>query len=176
MQEIVEIYIKVVVATFGFIAPSMTFLLGIFAKGASRQIKRNEEKMKELESLISLPPAPDTTSNKIKHVEEQLKLMKRQLKKAEKDIRLLNPKRQINRMFIPLILCLLAASVYYGFKSPFINITNVYLKLITLTCSLTLFLYTLFVISQLFNIMIELKQAEYKEEEENKNPIEIEQV
>lgn len=173
MKDAIEIYIKTIIATFGFIAPSMMFFLGIFAKGTSKQRKRNEEKIKELKRLILLDvPEDGNEDERIKQKELNIKRHEKQKKKAEKDNNLLNPKRQIIRIFGSLIFTTFFIVLYYIFRHPHFKHDMLVYKVIVICLSTLFYAYSLYSIGQVYLAMAELKKIEFEEEEQTRRDME----
>lgn len=169
MKEVIEIYIKIIIATFSFIAPSMMFFLGIFAKGSARQRKRNTEIIESVKKQILNPSISDegNDDDKISDKEKNIKNLKKLQKKAERDNNLLKPKRQVLRIFLPLILSAIFVSCYYICKCSHFPRQGevIYFKLVSLILSVLAFSYALFSIGQVYFVMESLKQMEFDDEE-----------
>lgn len=165
MKEVIDIYAKILIATFSFIAPSMTFFLGIFAKGTARLKRENEEKIKVFELLILHPSEGTNTSDQIKEKEKNIKLYKKANRAAKTDINLVNPKRQSIRIFSLLLLSGVSLACYFLLRSPYFNIYELFqYKLLVLLLSACFFIRAIFAIGQVFFLMIRIKQKEYDDE------------
>lgn len=124
----------------------MTFFLGIFAKGKSRQINRNDEMIKELEQLILISHTEEDgeKDDQIKEIERNIKKLKKLKSKAKRENNLLKPFRQTVRIFIILILCVFFICLYYFFRHPVFTESMFWFKLIAVFISVVLFFYALY--------------------------------
>ena len=177
MKDVIDIYTKILIAILGFVAPSMTLLLGVFAEGVIRQRQRNEEKIKQLEDLILQEPQQikGKSQDKIDYIKGSIKQHEEQKEKAQKDINLLSPKRQVIRVFGTLTLSIILAALYYFFRSPYFKTDLKYFKLVTLILSLGAFFYSLFSLWQIFCTITELKQIDAIDKINTIDEIKIEQ-
>ncbi|QYJ67729.1 hypothetical protein [Flavobacterium litorale] len=166
MKEIIEIYSKIIVATFGFIGPSFTLLISIFIESIEKSRAKNEQQLKTIESLYA-----DLYKNREERdMEEEMKKIlkknKTHKKQIMKELNLLNPRRQIKRVFIPLILSIIFIAIYYFARTKYCNLENSnlsLLKILVLAISGVCFAYCLFVLWQILNMVIEAKQALIKD-------------
>jgi len=164
MNEIIDIYSKIVVATFGFIGPSFTLLISIFIEAIEKARIKNDQQLSTIETLYD-----DLYNQKEgKDMEKEMKLILKKNSSYKKEIikesNLLNPKRQIKRVFLPLIVSLFFISLFYLQKTIYCPIkVNSLSKGITLLLSLVSFSYCLFVLWQILNMVIEAKQALIKD-------------
>ncbi|KRB55908.1 hypothetical protein [Flavobacterium sp. Root186] len=165
MKEIIEIYSKIVVATFGFIGPSFTLLISIFIDAIEKARIKNDQQLETIKSLYD-----DAYVKNKDNIEEEMTKIIKENKKHKKQIikesNLLNPKRQIKRVFIPLILSLFFISLYYFARTnyclldlPFIIV----LKCVAIIISGICFSYCLFALWQILNMVIEAKQILIKD-------------
>ena len=155
IKDAVEIYTKIVVAFYGFVAPSFTILISIFLEGIEKRKAEHNEKVKEIGELIKIKIS-QTDANLIKVVEDGNKQLKKLSVQSKKQLNLLNPKRQILRIFIPLtVAALLDAAYQIELNTADLNIQ--WLKAISLGLSIMAFCYALYVIWQIFCIIIEVR-------------------
>lgn len=165
MKEIVDIYVKIIIALFGFVAPSFALLISIFIEGIEKKRIKQEEEIKQLETLIS-KDINNPSSGLESAMKSSLKKLTRQKKKSTAELNLLNPKRQVTRMFLPLLLSLGCISIYYFEKSGmYPDIDSFYIKLITILISTLPLSYATFVLWQLFGLIIDTKKALITEKE-----------
>jgi hypothetical protein len=163
MKDIIDIYTKIVVATFGFIGPSFTLLISIFIEAIEMARIKHEQQLKTINSLTR-GNINDPDKDIEKEMKSSLVELKKQKVKIQRDLNLLNPKRQIRRVFIPLILSLVFIGLYYFQHTTYCPIENTFCaKLVWLLASGLLFLYCLFVLYQILYMVIESKQALIKE-------------
>ena len=171
MKEIIDIYSKILVATFGFIGPSFTLLISIFVEAIESSRISHEKQLKTINSLTR-EKINDADKNIEEEMRNSLKELKKQKKKTQTELNLLNPKRQIKRVFIPLVFSLILLGGYYFQQTIHCPIENTQLSRICwLICSGLLFIYCLFVLSQILYMVIEAKQALVK----LKNDVVVEQ-
>jgi hypothetical protein len=182
LKDAIDLYGRLLIAIFSFVAPAMTLLIGLFGGGLSRYRKRNEEISKQLENLILIKPNDVQgvdNKQKIEGLKASISLLEKQKKVADKDERLLSGKRQVIRIFIPLILSTLFLTNYYVLRSSYLQMVETFwYKLITLSLSLTCLVFTLLVVRQVFNKIIEVKELIENEavlEAEGNNEIQAEQ-
>ena len=155
-------------ATFGFIAPSMTFFLGIFAKGTATLQKINTEKIKKFqELLLNSPVAVDgDADDKIKEKAINLRLYKKAKRLAIIEANLAKPGRQVIRIFLSLLCSCILLSTYHILRSNYFNqIDHFKTKGSVLIISVIFFSYSLFAIGQVFFLMVKLKKQEQIDEE-----------
>lgn len=165
MKEIIDIYSKIVVATFGFIGPSFTLLISIFIEAIEKARIKSEQQLKTLQSLYQ-----DLNNKDGADIEKEFKKILKENTKHKRQIQnesnLLNPKRQIKRVFIPLILSLILIGLYYFINTEHCTFNDSWeyiLKIISLVLSGICFLYCLFVLWQILNMVIDSKQASIKD-------------
>ncbi len=158
MKDAIEIYTKVIVAFFGFVAPSFTILISLFLDGIEKKRLAYEERSKELGRMSRelVTKSPDAQLSKI--IAETSTLYKTEEKKAKKARNLLNPKRQVIRLFIPLVLSLFCISLYHCCRCV-ANYNRNDNKLILLLFSAAFFCYSIYVLWQLFEIIIDIKKS-----------------
>lgn len=163
MKEIIDIYSKMLVATFGFIGPSFTLLISIFVEALESARISHEQQLKTINSLTR-----ENINNSDKDIEKEMKNSLKELTKKkktiQKELNLLNPKRQIKRVFIPLVFSLISLAGYYFQQTEHCPIKNThYSRIAWLGISGLLFIYCLFVLSQIIYTVIEAKQAVVKQ-------------
>ena len=165
MKEIVDLYSRIVIGVFGFVAPAITLLIGVFANGIDSHRKKKVDKVKHLDDMMQ------DSHNKIQgHPKNNdltlLQLLRKHGKQKntlKREINLLSPKRQVIRVFGSLILSLTLIAVYdvlviYNFNNGIFT-----LKGVVLATSLSLFTYSLFCLWQIFCIIIDLKHIDSAE-------------
>jgi hypothetical protein len=157
MKDIIAIYSKLLISILSFIAPAITLLLNVFLGGVEKMKARNKEEILQIEGIIKMNV--QNCNGDIEHtIKESLKLLKKQKSNAERQLRFLDPKRQIIRLFIPLISALVLLVVYILIKD-YIKILNfTWVRIGCLLLSGLLCTYGLYVLYQLFCIIIETKR------------------
>ncbi len=151
MKELIDLFAKLVIGTFTFIGPSFTLFISLF----SRQLyKANATYKSRLQNLVIL--------------DGNNKELEKLLNQNKKDTNLLNPKRQMQRLFIPLLLAIIGIGFYYFQHSHYWTYKKESVRIITIFLSITLFLYCLFVLWQVFCMIIKAKLEEEEEKEQSK--------
>lgn len=165
MKEIVDLYSRIVIGVFGFVAPAITLLIGVFADGIDLHRKKKVDKVKHLDDMMqdSHNKIKEHSKNKDTNLLQILRRHGKQKDTLKREINLLSPKRQVIRVFGSLILSLTMIAVYevlviYNFNSSFFT-----LKALVLASSLSLFTYSLFCLWQIFCIIIDLKHIDSAE-------------
>ena len=154
-----------IIAVLGFVAPAITLLIGIFTEGIDKHRKRNVEKVRHLDNLMSQShkKIKGQTQDSRNTVLESFKKHNVQKLKAQRDINLLSPKRQVIRIFGSLILSILMLLVYYILRLPHFNTDMFLYKSISVVFSLFFFEYSIFSLWQIFCMIIDLKAIDSKE-------------
>lgn len=158
MKDIVEIYIRMIMAVFGFVAPSFTLLLSIFFEGIEASRKKHKEQIQRMDKLIKESIQDKSGTGLAKAVKESNYQYEKQRKETQAELNLLNPRRQIRRIFIPLMGALICVGGYHLERMPQIK-TPEWVKAFSLAASLLLFLYVLIVLWQLFSVIIQIKES-----------------
>ena len=146
MKEFIDLYAKLVIGTFSFIGPSFTLFISLFYKASEQAKLKHEERLRVLVTIAN--------HNK------QIKAL---ISNNEKEIKLLSPKRQVVRLFGSLLISLSLICFYYFQKSHFWYWKYEILRAGTLLISGAFFLYCLWVLWQVFCIIIEAKSEEQTE-------------
>ena len=167
MKEAIDIYGKFLIAIFSFVAPAMTLLIGLFGGSISKYRAINEEMSLQLENFIMNVRPDDMPGDdnraKIKSFKQNLKQNENQQKTASKDTRLLSAKRQVRRIFIPLLLSVVCLIIYHLINPndillPIATIGNLFLLI-----SILLLSYALYAVWQVFCMIIQVKEKMEKE-------------
>lgn len=148
MKELIDLYAKLVIGTFTFIGPSFTLLISLFSRQVDKSKVKHNERLRNLAKLDN-PNAE----------------LQKQIKKNIRITNLLNPKRQVVRLFGSLLASLMGIFFYYFQHSHFWDYRSQQWRIGALLVSALLFLYCLFTLWQLFCIII---TAKLEEEEEKK--------
>lgn len=162
-----------------FIAPVIILLLSIFQSGLKHlrfqyENQKNQSETKLREQLKSESESNLTNIDKIKNTIEELEKIK---KKAIRKLSLLNPKLQIIKIFIPLLLSLFSLIVIniihkvpsnsirlliFTFSSSLFNYVLILLSILLLS-------YSIYSIWKLLNVIIEIKSNVDEENENREN-------
>ena len=101
MHDFVEIYIKLVIAIISFIAPLIVALLSVFSQGVGLMRKKGEVKLGNVRMLLHIETKGENMDPK--KVKKAAKALSKTESEIEDTRNLLNPKRQIFRVFGPLL-------------------------------------------------------------------------
>lgn len=160
LESAVDIYGKLLIAVFSFLAPSMTLLMGIFGAEITMYRKKNEDFLKQSEDLLTNASSLPGTSNenKISFIRDRIKNLDLIKKEMERDHNLLSPKRQVKRVFMPLLLSTVLLIVYYYINEEHLKVL-VFIRIdhLSLFLSFCLLLYAIVVLWQIFCKIIEVK-------------------
>jgi hypothetical protein len=149
LKEIVDLFAKLLIGTFTFIGPTFTLLFSLFSKELNRAVKLNKERLK---TLVLLDGENDA--------------IQKQIRKGNKEAHLLNPKRQVVRLFGSLLLAVLLIAFFYFQHTHFWKLNFAWIRVISIVLSLTLYIYCLCVLWQIFGT---IKDAMINSGEENKS-------
>jgi len=149
MELAIELSGYLILSILGFVLPVAAILLSIYHEGLSKLAQRYKtEVFQSEENLKTIAKAEKTDLEALQQSIKQLEATKR---KARNKLSYLNPRKQIIRLFIPLVLAFLAVVV----TSILIG-TSLYYGLILLI-SLTGFVYALIVLWNLIGIIVEVR-------------------
>lgn len=178
LESAIDIYGKLLIAVFSFIAPSMTLLMGLFGTGITVYRKKNEDFLKQSEDLVTNPGnLPDTSNDKkIGLIKDRIKNLELIKKGMERDNNLLSPKRQVRRIFMPLLLSTVLLLVYYYLNEENLKtLAIVRIDHLSLFLSFCLLFYVIVVLWQIFCKIVEVKVfVEIENKEKNINNVDFE--
>lgn len=160
MESAIDIYGKLLIAVFSFIAPSMTLLMGLFGTGIMMYRKKNEDFLRQSEDLLTNAGSLPGTSNenKISFIRDRIKNLDLIKKEMERDNNLLSPKRQVKRVFMPLLLSTVLLIVYYYINEEHLKVrASIRIDHLSLFLSFCLLFYEIVVLWQIFCKNIEVK-------------------
>ena len=104
-------------------------------------------------------------------IEDDNKTIKNLIKKNEREINLLNPKRQVVRLFGGLLASIFLICFYYFQHSHFCTFKYEAIRINTIILSALIFVYCLWVLWQVFCTIIEAKLEEEREKNKPKDPV-----
>ncbi len=143
MKEIVDLYSKILIGIFSFIGPSFTLLIPIYYQAILRSHERHIATIEDLYSIFL----------DMKNVEPSIKKQpwiindyRKLLRQYRKEIQLLDPIRQIRRLFLSLCLAITSVLVCHFLNSPFLINKSLILEISTLSLSVVAFAYCLVVL------------------------------
>ena len=143
MKEFIDLYAKLVIGTFSFIGPSFTLFISLFYRASEKS------KLKHIEQLRILASIADHN-----------KQIKKLISDNEREINLLDPKRQVIRLFGSLLASLFLICFYYFQKSHFWHWQYDGIRGWSLVISGLFFVYCLWVLWQVFCTIIKAKSEE----------------
>lgn len=155
MEQAIQLYGFLVLAFFGVAAPILVILLSVFEEGRLKLVTQYENERSQSENNIKeqLKKLTETKETDVTEIEQSLKTLKIIKKTAEAKLSYLNPKVQIFRLLIPLLISFL------GVILAILNKANVgYLRLY-ISVSLIFFAYAIFVLWKLTDTIIEVRKT-----------------
>jgi len=156
MNEVIDLYAKLLIGTFSFIGPSFSLLVPIFYPAFVSSRQRHTEMYNNLSKVYNMPGGMDAFAD----AEKNDKKLKKMISENQKDIHLLNPRRQVKRLFTWLLSAIALVMFYYFQKSVFWPHQHQVIWITTLLLSIMNFTFSLFVLWQIFCIVIKIKQEE----------------
>lgn len=180
MNLIVDLYAKVVVAVFGFVAPTVTLLVGVL----SERIKSIRDSKKKFESQsesinnalleefnaslksLSTDVARDLMPSLLKSIKKAQHDYKKRIVRLNRELRFLNIKKRIFWIFMFLFIALLLIALYYYFTDVDCNYNYLTFYGVPIVPSLPLllsniaFLWAISRIWKLAKIVLEHKYTE----------------
>ena len=163
MKETIDLYAKLVIGTFSFIGPSFTLLIPLFYKAFAKAVKIHKSKLRNLLLIENEGEDNDEISKMIA--------------RNRKELNLLNPKRQVRRIFIDLLSTLGFIAFYYFQASHFWDYKYEWMRAISIFASALFFAHCLFVLWQVFCTIISIKKEEedsiLAKQDESKGTIKI---
>lgn len=160
MKETVDLYAKLVIGTFSFIGPSFTLLIPLFYAAIEKFREKHESQIKNLQKIIQDSMLKE--GNFVQQIEVGSKFLKAKVKANKKELNLLDPKRQIRRLFRSLFGAILLIIFYYFQKSHFWPYNYQAIRVTSIALSILSFLYCLHVLWQIFCTIIKAKSEEEK--------------
>lgn len=158
MKEMIDLYAKLVIGTFSFIGPSFTLLISLFFNGIRKSREKHEAQLETLQRLIQSKFANGANFENNLNVGRMLFRAKTRANKRE--LNLLNPKRQVRRLFGSLIIAILLIGCYYFQHSNFCPFNSGIIRILTILLSGVSFLFSLNVLWQIFCTIIRIKSEE----------------
>lgn len=131
METALDIYTKLLLAFISFTAPVIVFLLSVFSDGIGIIKKNIAEKEKQFGKLIT-----GMGQSSLNEVEENVKKLRKEEKANKRTLNLLNPKRQIIRIFLMLTASLLFLVAYGIIKDHSLGLYNHTVAVLLLLSSL----------------------------------------
>ena len=176
LKEVVDIYTKLVIAVFGFIAPTITILLPILEKrikGVSALLQIQEDTLVSIQKDLNskyIEKFAGIEDQKLKEVlvkqlekynDKSLKVFNGQIKETKKKLKYLNLKHQIKTIIGLLFLALAFICLYHLSRANLYHLfgNNKGMQrsccFIFPTCSSTVFYWCLFTLWRIFCVMLQ---------------------
>ena len=149
MELAIELFGYLILTVLGFVLPVVAILLSIYHEGLSKLAQQYQAEVSQSEENLKTIAKAEKTD--LAAIQESIKKLESTKKRAITKLSYLNPRKQIIRLFIPLVLAFLAVvatSILIG--------TNVYYSLFLLI-SLAGFVYALIVLWNLIGIIVEVR-------------------
>ncbi len=155
MELAIQLFGYLILTFVGVVAPILVVLLSMFREGTLKLATqyKNEKSQSEKnikEQLKKIGEAEKTDVAEIKQGLEKLEAIK---KTAETKLSYLNPKKQIFRLFLPLLISFLGAILAILTK------TNIYCVGLSIAVSLICFAYAIVALWKLLGIIIEVRKT-----------------
>ena len=150
MQEVINTYIAFLIGLCTFIAPIILSVLYLFKKASEHQKEKSEsERNSALDAATQEAQKPGTTADqKRKTLFVAVKKADNIKSRSDKDTRLLNPLRQLIRIYLPLILAIAIALFNCLVREGRWDLYSHELSIINLSISFSFFAYCMFAIIQ----------------------------
>lgn len=158
MEEIINIYTKLIIAIISFIAPLIIYLLSIFNEGLAYLKEESETELQQLDKIVK--EHLQTEGIIIHKIINDFDLIykKHELKLADQK-NLLNPKRQIKRIFSVLFIALSFLLVYQlADKQQWLEAYNALLLAFLFSLSITASLTGLFFLKKVAWVIIDVRK------------------
>lgn len=155
MEQAIQLYGFLVLAFLGVAAPILVILLSVFEEGRLELTTQYENERSQSEKNIKeqLKKLAETEETDVTEINQSLKSLEINKKTAEAKLSYLNPKKQIFRLFIPLLLSFLGVILAILTKA---NVDYVRLYIVV---SLICLAYAIVVLLKLTNIIIEVRKT-----------------
>jgi uncharacterized membrane protein len=157
VEQAIQLFGYLILAVLGFVLPVITVLLSMYREGLSKlaaqykaEKKTSEENIKE--QLQKKGQQTDITDDDLLAIENSLKQLRSIKKTAESKLSYLDPKKQVLRLFIPLMLAFLGVVA----TNILVDINSYYN--LFLIISVVGFTYAIVVLWKLIVIIIEVRK------------------
>ena len=104
MGNFVDIYIRLIIAVLSFVAPLIAYLLSVFSDGIAVVKQKAEVERAQIHSIIISTATKKTMDSQL--IKKSLRAFEKTDNKTSKNLNLLNPQRQIKRIFGTLLVSL----------------------------------------------------------------------
>ncbi|WP_026729479.1 hypothetical protein [Flavobacterium denitrificans] len=174
MTTVVDIYLKLIIAVLGFVAPTVTLLFPVFFKGIAilKEKLRTQEVQFELlmkNELANIDKSfeaveklgVDSTKLKEKFKKERLRKQHHATNELSRSLYYFELKQQIKWIFIPLFLSLVYVMIYAVIKEDIFNMCKI--EVVKNIGSVFILLHTIALIIIVIIIFIKIKIPKFKE-------------
>lgn len=154
MDQAFQLFGFLILAFLGMVAPILVVLLSMFREGVLKLSKKSENERAQSEEnikqqLAQLGEAEETDEKAIKASLKELKTIR---KTAKTRLSYLNPKMQMLRLFLPLMISFLGVILAGLVKD------NTYYMSLSITVSLISFVYVIVALWTLLGVLVEVKE------------------
>lgn len=155
MELAFQLFGYLILTFLGVVAPILVILLSIFREGTLKLTTQSENEKLQTERNIKEQFKKLGEKDKIdeKAIKQSLKELKATKKTAATKLSYLDPKKQLLRLFIPLLISFL------GVIFAILATANIYYVGLSIAVSLMCFIYAIVVLWKLLGIMIEVKKT-----------------
>ena len=158
MEGFLDIYSRLIIAFISFTAPLITFLLSVTSNDILKFKQKSLEKKRQILKVLEMPNTLYNNDNAaLKLYNENIKKLMADDTLLTKKLNLLNPKRQILRLFISLLFSLGFLMIYKIVKDKSFCIYSHWLAVTLLVMSLVCLIFSLFVFQQVAWATIDAK-------------------
>jgi hypothetical protein len=154
VKELIDLYAKLLIGTFSFIGPSFTLLISIFSKAIQDSQERHRIIEENLVRELAQGAGPIQATEHLDYMRQRLREYTTVRRRNRRELRLLNPSRQVRTLFTSLFSSIFLVGVYYFQKSHFVSSQSQMKNGILLALSLIGFFFSLKVLWQIFNTVI----------------------
>jgi hypothetical protein len=160
VDSFLDIYSKLLIALISFTAPLITLILSIPGQDLTKFKQRQYEELKQSVSLLNIDTDKFKSSQSVTTlIDSSFKGLKMQAEKIEKTLQLLNPKKQIVKIFTSLGVSLLFLIAYKFNPDKLLNICSHYIAITLIILSLLSFVYTIYSFKAVAWMAIDAKQS-----------------
>ncbi|SJZ45707.1 hypothetical protein [Sediminibacterium ginsengisoli] len=152
MKEMIDLYVKVVIAMLGFIGPSFSLWIPLFYSAIENAQDRSRAQIRRIQNLLEEDPDYEGKVNELSML----------LKRNKQEVRKLHPKYQILRLMTGLGVAIFFAELYYVLKVQVYSLYSIYFNIGALFFSCLGSIFSLLVLWQLFSTIIKAKEEEQK--------------
>lgn len=167
MLEAVRLYGTLLLALLGVVVPLFSILLSVFREGSVKLSNQYEAERAETEKKIREQVQKDTRIEEIKIALRKLEKNKRM---AMARLAYLDPKEQVARLLVPLLLAFVATAIYLAIN----DIATPVSKFLLLSVSLLTLGYGARVFMKLLSVLVEvISKVEDKKNDESQRTIQL---